>query len=139
MRPHSIGTTASKHATPELYLQTGFVLNAEGRIVSTREPAGERGPLFSLVRGSTSCAWAVRSDVSAALAHELDSLARAEPPALDVRDPPLHAQRYLELLASRSTSGESVFAATKTRRADGPNFSFPESLPKFADARHPSA
>lgn len=66
-------------STPDLHLQTCFVLNENGRIVSTREPGATRGPLFALVRGLSSCAWAVRADVSDDVASELDRLASPSP------------------------------------------------------------
>ncbi|HKP55694.1 MAG TPA: GNAT family N-acetyltransferase [Polyangiales bacterium] len=104
--------------TPQLHLQTCFVLDADGRIASTREPNGDRGPLFSLVRGLSSCAWAVRKDVPAELAHELDQLARDEPPAVDFHDPPMHAQRYLDALAGRVRPAQGI--------SRGVAFSFPD-------------
>jgi hypothetical protein len=42
--------------TPSLQLRTMFVLDDDGRILSTREPGGSRGPLFCLVRGRDACA-----------------------------------------------------------------------------------
>ena len=119
-------------STPDLHLKTLFVLDGEGRIVSTREPGARRGPLFSLVRGATSCAWAVRADVPINLASELDRLARNEPPAMDLRHAPLHAERYVSLLEDRIASGQ--LAVTKTRQSHGPAFAFPDSLPPSGDA-----
>ena len=103
-------------STPELQLQTMFVLNREGRIVSTREPGPSRVPVFSLVRSTATCAWAVRSDVPQEIARELDSLAREEPLPLDLRDAPVHANRYVSLVGGRIESG--------------PAFTFPEILAK---------
>jgi hypothetical protein len=80
-------------STPELHLRTCLVLYAAGRIVSRREPEATRGPLFTIVRGLTACAWAVRADVPAEVAAELDRLARGEPPAADLRDSPVFAER----------------------------------------------
>ena len=113
-------------STPEAHLNTCFVFDDDGRIVSTREPGGTRGPLFSLVRGSASCAWATRTDLPREVADELARLAREEPPALDFRDPPLHAQRYLDVLAGGA-------AVTKISQSCGPAFSFPDSVPEFDD------
>jgi hypothetical protein len=104
---------------PDLHLQTLFDLNGEGRITSTREPGGEPGPLFSLVRGQSACAWAVRADVPDDVARELDGVARHEPPATSFGDPPVHARRYLEILA---TSGRRLQVGF------GPAFAFPERL-----------
>src|SRR5688572_11030948 len=75
-------------STPDLQLRTAFVLSAQGRIVSTREPGATRGPLFCIVRGARSCACAVRADVPEDIACELERLARDEPPSRDLRAPP---------------------------------------------------
>ncbi|MFN2399894.1 MAG: GNAT family N-acetyltransferase [Gemmatimonadaceae bacterium] len=101
-------------STPALQLETLFILDGDGRILSTREPQGTPGPLFFLVRSATECAWAVRTDVDAELAEELLSLARKEPPVQDVRVARLHADRYCSLLSGRVQSG--------------PAFGFPPSL-----------
>jgi hypothetical protein len=114
-------------STPALHLKTCFVLNADGRILSTREPIGTRGPLFSLVRGATSCAWAVRADVPADVADRLDRLARGEPPALNFQAPPINAQRYIDALAGLAAPGEG--AISRIGHTAGPAFSFPDSLP----------
>ena len=78
------------------------MLDDAGRIVSTREPEATRGPLFAIVRSATACAWAVRADLPADVAGELDRLARDEPPASDLRDAPAFADRYVSLLKDRS-------------------------------------
>jgi hypothetical protein len=107
------------------------VLNGEGRIISTREPEASGGPLFTLVRSATSCAWAVRADVPTGVASELDRLAQDEPPTFDLRDAPVHAERYIALLGDRITSSQAP--VTKSRRSDGPAFEFPDLLPQPAD------
>lgn len=100
-------------STAGLQLQTLFVLDGEGRITSQREPDASRGPLFMIVRSATSCAWAVRADVPQKLADELGRLARAEPPAPDLRAAPVHADRYLSLVGGRISSGPAfTFPAT---------------------------
>lgn len=111
-------------STPDLHLRTCFVFNETGRIVSTREPDGIHGPLFILVRGSSSCAWAVRADVAGDVASELDRLAGDEPPASDFRDPPVHAKWYFALLKNRI----GQVPVTKIRGSDGPAFEFPDTL-----------
>lgn len=118
-------------STPDLHLRTTYILNDEGRIASTREPGAKRGPMFSLVRGATCCAWAVRADLPNDLAGELDCLAREEPPALDLRDTPLHADRYLSLIKGLIGSGHE--AAVETRQSSGPAFTFPDALAQPAD------
>jgi hypothetical protein len=106
-------------STPELHLDTLFVLNDDGRITSTRDAAAGRGPLFCLVRSTSRCSWAVRADVPDRLAKELDGLAREEPPVVALHDAPLHADRYLGALRAVSTPiAPSV----------GPAFTFPNDL-----------
>lgn len=101
-------------STPDLHLNTLFLLDSAGRILGTREPVPEAGPRFSLIRGRTSCAWAVRADVPRGIAEELDGLASAEPPVADFRDAPVNAERY------RTLVGGEVYA--------GPAFSFPKTV-----------
>lgn len=97
------------------------MLDEAGRIVSTREPQAARGPLFFLVRGLSSCAWAVRADIPADVAEELERLARDEPPISDFRDAPVHAERYSSILKDRFN---------ELRQSAGPAFAFPDSLPE---------
>jgi len=99
---------------PQLHLKTSFVLNAAGRITSTREPQPNAGPVFSLVRSASSCAWAVRSDIAEELADELNHLARQEPRLSELRDAPAHAARYQALIGGRVVSG--------------PVFTFPQTI-----------
>ncbi len=113
-------------STPDLHLDTLFVLNADGRITSTREPGASPGPLFFLVRSQTGCAWAVRSDVPDDVAAELDELARREPPLVDLRDGPLHAQRYRSLLQGRVQSAEHPGGGIS--QSSGPAFAFPDDV-----------
>jgi len=107
--------------TPELQLETMFVFDAEGRIVATREPGGTRGPLFALIRGVRSCAWAVRADVSKIVANELVRVAREESPSSDFQGAPVHAERYLALLRASCPLGRDAVWG-------GPACSFPESI-----------
>ena len=101
-------------STPALQLQTLFILDGEGRISGTRSPLPCAGPLFMLIRGMASCAWAVRQDLSPERAIELDRLAQEEPPVSDFRDEPLHSERYESLLGGEIDSG--------------PAFTFPEVI-----------
>ena len=103
-------------STPDLHLQTLFLLDGDGRISGTREPEPRRGPLFYLIRGKESCAWAVRADVAQDVADELDCFARQEPPVSDFRDDPLNAERYMSLVKGKVDSG--------------PAFTFPEEIVK---------
>lgn len=115
-------------STPELHLHTLFVLNSDGRILSNREPGANRGPLFSLIRGAANNAWAVRADVPEDVASEIDDLAQREPLAAGLREPPLHADRYLALLSEvHPLPGGSLV------QYFGPAFEFPEAIERPAD------
>ncbi len=99
--------------TPELHLETLFVLEAARRIISTREPHANRGPLFFLVKSAARCAWAVRNDIPAEVADELNNLARSEPPLANLQDTPVHADHYTSLLQGRVKSGPAfIFPPT---------------------------
>ena len=99
---------------PDFELRNHFVLTADGRIGGTRSQEPWLGPLFRLVRGKGSCAWAVRVDVPRNIADEIDGLAGEEPPVSDFRAPPVHAERYVSLLRGEVDSG--------------PAFTFPEEI-----------
>ena len=101
-------------STPDLHLRTLFLFDSDGRIRTTREPEPSSGPLFALIRGTSSCAWAVRADLSQELADELDGLAREEPPTADLREAPVYAERYKSLTGGKVNSG--------------PAFTFPEAI-----------
>lgn len=116
-------------STPDLHLKTAYILNADGRILSTREPGARSGPLFSLVRSATCCAWAVRADVPRDLASELDRLAREEPPPGDLRDAPAHAGRYLSLVERHFGPGPEA----RARLSGGPAFTFPDAVARPID------
>lgn len=103
--------------SPGLQLQTLFLLNASGRIVSTREPNPSRGPQFALIRGPQGCAWSVHASVPDELAVQLGDLASEEPPVGDLRADPVYAQRYVSLFGGRVDSG--------------PVFTFPEAIPEW--------
>jgi RimJ/RimL family protein N-acetyltransferase len=102
--------------TPELQLQTLFVLDGRGRIVANREPGSPAGPLLFIARSATSCAAAVRADLPEELALELEASLRQEPCTSDLRQEPAQAAKYRALLAR--------FAPLRT--FFGPAFSFPE-------------
>ena len=90
------------------------MLDGNGRITEKRSPEPEPGPLFSLIRGTERCVWAVRADVPQEVADEIDALAREEPPVSDFRDAPVHAERYMSLLEGKVYSG--------------PAFTFPKAI-----------
>jgi hypothetical protein len=112
--------------TPSLQLRTMFVLDDDGRILSTREPGGSRGPLFCLVRGRDACAWAIRADLPKLVADEVLGLAGRELPTSNFRDPPTGAADFLAVLADCIAPGCDVLA--KRSRSDGPAFVFPKSI-----------
>ena len=110
-------------ATPELHLATAFVFDGEHRITSTREPNPSLSVRFVLARGASSVGWAVRTDVNAEVAPELDELAASEPVhAGNWEAPPVHAERYQELLAMDFAEVDA-----------GPLFEFPPDLVAPAD------
>src|SRR5688572_25517479 len=97
-------TDALPPFTPQLQLETLFVLDNQGRIRCTREPHPRPGPALSLVRDVSTCAWAVHASVPADLASKLDALARDEPPTAELVQPPRHADAYVALLGDRIES-----------------------------------
>jgi RimJ/RimL family protein N-acetyltransferase len=105
--------------TPQLQLETLFVLDDEGRILSTREPNAGPGPAFSLIRDARACAWAVNADIPSQLTRELAALARTESPTSAFADPPSHGDAYVALLGGRIDSG--------------PVFTFPSALAETGD------
>lgn len=106
-------------ATPEQHLATAFVFEADHRITTRREPNPSLSARFVLARGATEVAWAVRTDVPANVAAELDALAASEP--VHAGDnwtaPPVHEERYRELLAADDAEFDG-----------GPVFTFPDTL-----------
>lgn len=118
-------------STPDLHIKTCFVLDDNGRIVSTREPSANRGPLFTIVKSKDACAWAIRADVPPALADQLDRLARDEPPAADHQQAPVHSHRYITVLIGRVAPNEAT--VKKTVESDGPAFEFPDALVQPSD------
>jgi hypothetical protein len=105
---------------PAVELTTTYVIDGRGRVSSTREPHASHGPLFTIIRSTTECAWAVRDDVPGDVAEEIAGLARGEPQIDDLQIAPLHAARYLSL-----TGGQPGFS--------GPAFIFPDALDTTSD------
>jgi hypothetical protein len=106
-------------ATPHLQLETLFILDDRGRIISTREPLPSRGPMFMLIRGAVDLAWAVHADVADAIADELDDLARKEPTSAEWDRPPIHSGRYQALLRGRVGGGPAFEFADATETPVG--------------------
>ena len=82
--------------------------------------------MFSLVRGRTSCTWAVRVDIPRDVSDQLEAVARKEAPLVDLRDPPQHADRYRSILANALRPG--VANVDAMRESEGPAFSFPDEV-----------
>lgn len=118
-------------STPDLQLRALFKLDARNAITSTLEPGASRGPIFSLIRGPRSCAWAVRAGLPARLAGELSRLAELEPPTSDFREPPSHADEYLSLIADGAAL--KFDAGNKAASSDGPAFTFSELPSQLTD------
>ena len=118
-------------STPDLYIETSFVLDDNGRIVSTREPFAKRGPLLTIVKSLQACAWAVRADVPPVLVSEIDRLAQAEQPAVNFEQGPAQSHRFIALLIRRIAPGEA--SVRKTMESDGPAFEFPKELVQSPD------
>jgi hypothetical protein len=100
--------------TPELQLETLFVLDDDRRIASTREPNATAGPAFALIRDRRACAWAIHRDVPDSLNRELVAFARTEPPVNEFSDEPLYASAYAALLGDRIESGPAFVFPTTT-------------------------
>jgi hypothetical protein len=107
-------------ATPELFLRTAYVMTDAGRIASTREPIPEPGPLFTVVRSTSRCAWAVRHDVPDNLAHELDMTASNEPVPSTLDGIPTLQRRYRQLLGALVTNPDELIETS------GPGLLFPD-------------
>jgi len=112
-------------STPALYLRTGFVLDARGRILHTREPGAQTGALLTIVKSESACVAAAHASLPEPLAEALEELARREPPSRDPRARPAHAARYLALLAEHA--GQAA-----PRESGGVAFVFPRALPQPA-------
>jgi hypothetical protein len=106
-----------------------FVLDGRGRIGTSPEPNVPPAPLFALIRGVSSCAWAVRADVPEDVVTELDRLARQERPMQrpigDPQDAPSNADAYLSLLGGQIVSG--------------PAFTFPDRIAQSIDVARDAA
>ena len=106
-------------STPLLYLQTGYELDGEGRILATREPDPRPGPLLTLVRGRRTVLHAVHADLPAETAREIGRLAAQEVPD-DPRTEPLYADRYASLLGGRVRSGPAFAFPLQLTAVEGP-------------------
>lgn len=109
-------------STPNLHLQTLFLLDDHGRIIGTREPEPGPGDLFCLIRGTVDSVWAVRADVPKDVADELDRLAREESTISALRDAPAHAEQYKSLIEGRVDSGPAFVFPERIDRPQGTVF-----------------
>ena len=109
---------APRSFTPQLQLETLFILDDERRIVATREHNRSPGPAFCLIRDGSACAWAVNADPRH-LAEEVVVLAASEPPSRILTGAPKHADAYVALLGGRIEAG--------------PVFTFPPDSPASND------
>lgn len=100
--------------SPQVQLETQYRLDAQGQIVSTREPGASRGPRFALIRSTTEVAWAVRAGTPANVVDTLAALVPDETPLEVVGDDPRHAAKYLTVVDGSVVSG--------------PAFAFPEHV-----------
>lgn len=104
----------------QTHLETLFILDGRGRIVSTREPKPSPGPEFALIRRADSCAWALGGEIREEQAKEITRLALDEQPTSDFRLPPKHLEEYGKLI------GDEFYF--------GPAFEFPKHIPSFEGA-----
>lgn len=104
----------------QAHLETLFILDGRGRIVSTREPYPGRGPEFVLIRRAYSCAWAIGFGIGDEQAREVTRLALDEHPTSDFRRPPKHIEEYMKIVGGEFDAG--------------PAFEFPERMPLFEEA-----
>lgn len=98
------------------------MLDGRGRIGSSPEPNVPPAPLFALIRGVSSCAWAVRADVREEVAAEIERHARHERSIEDLQNPqaaPAYTDVYRALLGGQIVSG--------------PAFTFPDRLAHSTD------
>lgn len=112
-------------STPESFLQTGYVLDDRGCIVSTREPAPEHGPLFVLVRAGMRRVFAVHASIADAK-DELGELVRGEPSVRHPQCEPVYGDRYRAIVSRH-------LGDVATRSYGGPAYRFPDTLPLPAD------
>lgn len=108
-----------KAFTAELHLQTLFILNDKGQIVSTREHGRSPGPRFALVRDAFRSVGATRVDVVDTVAARVNAFANREPPASDLHAEPVHAKQYIALLGGRVHFGPAyIFPDAIAERGD---------------------
>jgi hypothetical protein len=113
----------------ELQLEVLLARDAQGRLVSTRDPAPQTAPRLFLGRSRETNVWATRGDLDPATRAELEGLCAAEPPLASPRSDlvPACRARVLELL--------SPF----TREHRGPAYELPDQLPSDDRAREVTA
>jgi len=80
------------------HLETLFLLDEQGRILSTREPNPAPGPSLALILRADSAAFALSVNVAEALARELRKVVVEEVPPPNLDQLPKHFDLYCELL-----------------------------------------
>jgi Acetyltransferase (GNAT) domain len=80
--------------------ETVFVLDGDGRILRSRAPDAKPGPRMYFAGCDEGNVIRLRHDVGDAVATEIARLAAEEPPFRDAGIPPIHMQRYVDLLAT---------------------------------------
>ena len=98
----------------QLQLETLFLRDTGGQILSTREPQPTSGPAFVLIRSRDEVAWATHASLPDHQATVIAEFACRETPVAEWDAPPIYADRY------RSIIGGKV--------EGGPAFYFPSSL-----------
>jgi len=118
--------------TPDHFIDTCFIGDERGRIVSTREPEPARGALFCIARGVGDCAWGVHAQIPDDIAMAIERIARSEPPVRDFRESPVHVAEYRRILNAHlfSQHGTDI----ELLELSGPAMSFPQELPTVSDA-----
>lgn len=86
--------------------RTGFALDERDRLLAVNSPGAGKPPRFVLAGCATDNLASVSAEVDEATGAELLALAAQEPPFWRPETPPLHLQRYLDLLATASAEIE---------------------------------
>jgi hypothetical protein len=102
------------------HLETLFLLDGHGRMVSTREPNPVRSPEFVLIRRADSCACALGSGIEDEQAKDITSLALDEHPTADFRQAPKHLEEYMKIVGGEFETG--------------PAYEFPNRMPAVEEA-----
>ena len=122
----------NRMSTPQRNLDTSFVRDKQGRIISTREAVPTHGPLFCLVRGASDCAWSIHADLPNDTARAINRLARSEPCTSGFHRPSAHTDGYRRLIGTYVSSRRRT--AVDPLEHSGPAMTFPDALFPANDA-----